>query len=331
MPLTTGSSNVTPSAAALPSFSNPQSLYDELRPRRGLGLAPVLLLRSSWFEARAAKARACTTAEDRARLALPRRQELLETEPEAFFSADEVQALGVYQPPFLSGTTQVPVVSVSYCWETPDHPDPRAETMICVADTIQRWRERHSSWDDPPEEVAIFFDWVSICQKGPDGTRTRPELAAFKQALGRMQLWYAHQSTVVLLMTQQNEGSTAPPYEARGWPNFERACAMLGKPAFVSAQWLPIIDVSVPDLECPRLAPVTPEMMRALLADKKFTNGADREVVLKLYTDTARAVIGGAEKLFFTGLGLDDTQLRVLCDGCRCARRSPICISVRMP
>ena len=39
------------------------------------------------------------------------------------------------------------------------------------------------------------------------------------------------------------------------------------------------------------LAPRTPDGMHKLLMEKKFTNGADREVVVKLYTNVAERCI----------------------------------------
>ena len=59
--------------------------------------------------------------------------------------------------------------------------------------------------------------------------------------------------------------------------------------------WPSLIDVSLRASVCKRFAPRTPEGMHKLLMEKKFTNGADREVVVKLYTNVAERCIYPAE------------------------------------
>jgi hypothetical protein len=293
------------------SFSNPESIYAELS--NGQELAPVLLLRYSWLKQRAERIRACTSPEAREQLALPRRQDLLVAEPDAFFTAAEVR--GMERNTELCAN-QLPVLAVSYTWETPDHPDPLGETLVLLADAIERAQLFRDQQQSLPDELAIFWDWASLCQKGPGGAeRPPPEQAAFDSALRRMQLWYAHQQTTVVMITVQRAGSEALPYHSRGWPTFERGCSMLAKPGGHCRFWPSLIVVSPSDTStCKRLAPPTPERMRAELATKTFTNHADHEVVLTLYRETALAVIGGAKTLDFGGLGWDDAQLAAFCE-----------------
>lgn len=306
-------------------FSSPQSIYDELRPRDSLDQPPVLLLRSSWLLARADQLRACKTAEERCRLALPRRQDLLATAPAAFYSVEEVEGLAKntfkYRPWSTAIMRQMAVVSVSHAWSTAAHPDPEGHTVVALADIIRKAQTKPVRTTDGteqlllPADLAVFFDWASLCQRDADGSRSPTEQAAFEAALSRMQLWYAHQMTTVVLMTAaQQLASKAPAYSVRGWPTFEHACSMLGKPGVTRVFWPSLIDASVPGSTCVRRAPLTPEKMGALLTQKTFTNGADRAVVRRLYTATARAVIGGATTLNFSGLGLDNEQLQVLCE-----------------
>ena len=211
-----------------------------------------------------------------------------------------------------------------------------------------------------PPDVAIFFDWTSLCQKDPvlfddmetpnaqpteearnafledlrvgrkyfggkayQKSRSGPAQACFNSALCRMEVWYASSLTTVLLMTAQRAESSTLAYQLRGWTNFERACAMLAKAGVSRGFWPTLIDASRTDSTCKRFAPLTPDLMSALLADKHFTNGADREFVLQLYVRTANVVIGSAEELRFDGLGWDDAQLAVLCEWL------PQCTSIR--
>ena len=57
------------------------------------GLAPVTLVRGSWFLKRAEKVRHARTNEERAALRVPRRQELERKEPDALLSPEEVAAM----------------------------------------------------------------------------------------------------------------------------------------------------------------------------------------------------------------------------------------------
>ena len=127
-----------------------------------------------------------------------------------------------------------------------------------------------------PNKVGIFYDWCSLFQavKDDDGRvvvqRTKEQHDAFQFALREMQLWYAHQKLFALLLTTMPQGSTAPPYEARGWPTTERAWTMVAK-MNANAGWPMICDVGTGD-EAARSAPMHPEQVAELLASKKFTS-----------------------------------------------------------
>ena len=349
-----------PLARAEVSLLDPQSIYGELRPRVGLELPPVRLLRWSWLQPRAAAVRACTADKEREALALPRRQDLENFHPDAFYTAEEVELLQRNVQDDTQQVLQVPVVCVSHAWEKPWHPDPLGHTLVALADAIQRAQtepvqaEVLQSYCDCkllPSEVAIFMDWSCVHQKDPwlfdasetpdaqptaaarqafeedvsarrkffggeayEKSRHTKELAAFKSALSRMQIWYASAMTTVVLIRAKREGSMALPYDARGWCTFERSCSMLTKKGVHYQMWPSVIDTSCPDGKGARAAPHTPAQMKALLVDRTFTNGADRDIVLALYEHTANATIGGAERLSFAGLGWDDAQLAVLCE-----------------
>merc|ERR1719387_610195 len=129
-----------------------------------------------------------------------------------------------------------------------------------------------------------------------------------------MERWYAHHGTTVVMMTVHPEGAPKGmlEYLMRGWPTFERFCAMLGKEGVFPAAWPSLIDVSLGDTStCARVAPPTPEMMRAELDKKTFTNASDSGMVLGLYTATATGFLGGAAKLDCDGLGWDAAEWAV--------------------
>jgi len=115
-------------------YADPETIYEELAPQPGLRLVPpVRLLRSDWIISRAAQLRAATSTERRHELTLPRRQELEELEPEAFYSAEEVKALP--RGPRNAGFPMA-VLAVSHSWESRGHPDPEGRTLMHLAHAI---------------------------------------------------------------------------------------------------------------------------------------------------------------------------------------------------
>ena len=202
-----------------------------------------------------------------------------------------------------------------------------------------------------PSSLAVFFDFCSLFQRDPtlfeasetpeakeegeerdafiaalkaktafyggeayDKSRSEAEGRPFKAALDNMEVWYAHAGTTVVLLTETPEGSSALAYLLRGWPTFESSVAMLIKPGVSNMEWPTLIDVSLRASKCKRFAPLTPEGMHTLLMEKKFTNGADREVVVKLYTNVAERCIYPAKVLDYFGMGFGDEEMKVLCE-----------------
>ena len=115
--------------------------------------------------------------------------------------------------------------------------------------------------------MAVFFDFCSLFQRDPtlfeasetpeakeegeerdafiaalkaktafyggeayDKSRSEAEGRPFKAALDNMEVWYAHEGTTVVLLTETPEGSRRGPTSC-GWPTFESSVAMLIKPA----------------------------------------------------------------------------------------------------
>ena len=214
--------------------------------------------------------------------------------------------------------------------------------------------KEETAWGDAmllPSSLAVFFDFCSLFQRDPtlfeasetpeakeegeerdafiaalkaktafyggeayDKSRSEAEGRPFKAALDNMEVWYAHAGTTVVLLTETPEGSSAVPYDRRGWPTFESSVAMLIKPYLGRGTCPSLIDVSLRASVCKRFAPRTPDGMHKLLMEKKFTNGADREVVVKLYTNVAERCIYPAEILDYDGFRFGDEEMKVLCE-----------------
>ncbi len=210
----------------------PESIYRALRPASPGALVPVQLVRATWIRQRAAEMRAATEAGDSAALRaliICRRQEMPE---DAFISADELQAI-----PAPRG--RVAVGAVSYCWETRAHPDPLGHMLMAVGAALdycaklkgQTYGRAHHSGDaytEFPEEMGVFIDFCSLFQHPADGRRTPEEDRMFKQALGELELWYAHSCTTVFLLTESGEPGEKSYFE-RGWPTYESMVCRLQK------------------------------------------------------------------------------------------------------
>ena len=116
-----------------------------------------------------------------------------------------------------------------------------------------------------------------------------------------MEVWYAHEGTTVVMLTETPEGSSAVAYLLRGMADLRKQ----RRDAHQAVPWLVYLAVAhrrePPREQVQRFAPRTPEGMHKLLMEKKFTNGADREVVVKLYTNVAERCIYPAEMLDYDG------------------------------
>ena len=144
-----------------------------------------------------------------------------------------------------------------------------------------------------------------------EASRTEEEKAAFDRMLhNTMDIWYAHASITVVLLTvlpdELPEGfDTTRTYAIRGWTTYERCSAELAKSFNLRvALWKLVIDVADAEGGAARRLPTTPARMAELLDKCQFTNGADKGPVLALYEKTASAVLGSSEKLDYMGLPL---------------------------
>ena len=243
-------------------YNNAEEIFYWLRDPPGGGIKRVLLLKDEWILTLADKIEAAPNDAARAELAVPCRQLLEKRDPTAYYQPEEVEALERSEYGAGRGNPHaLAVICVSYCWETPEHPDPFGRTLVKIAKAI-----RNLKTDEYAERMkfAVFLDWTALPQKVNGQERNAEDKAAFDDALSCMQVWYAHMLTTVLLLTGKQEGVSLS-YQDRGWPTFERLVSMIltPKPPLV---WPMIVDVgAMPDEAeemrddgyCTRLVPLS--------------------------------------------------------------------------
>ena len=111
----------------------------------------------------------------------------------------------------------VVIVALSYMWGGPDHPDPKGEQLRDVAKFLkwlQSTEEGFGSYKNCT--IAVFWDWASLYQDKPRGSRTAVEEALFKLGLGNVNLWYCHMLTLTLMNKKLPEGRLIG-YDGSGW------------------------------------------------------------------------------------------------------------------
>ncbi|CAK0789392.1 unnamed protein product [Prorocentrum cordatum] len=161
---------------------------------------------------------------------------------------------------------------------TPGHPDPDGSTLLAIADALLQQKAKRDAGSDPrfrywPDDYGVFLDWCSVHQRDARGARTRigEEEVAFRDALGNLDLFYAHAWPTTLMLTSL---PAARPYCERGWPTFEYAASCLVKSAHGSV-WPPAIDAGDPEGRSPLdRAPVDPARFAESMRQRTFTNGA---------------------------------------------------------
>lgn len=289
--------SLLPDGFELSDFATPERLFRLMGHGEDV-LPPVRLLDGEWLISRAAQLRAAESADERRKLALPRRQELFALHPEAYMSPERLASLP-------RGDARIghalPLVVVSHSWRTPGHPDPEGDNLLALTEAFAALAAIPNRF--PEGSFAVFFDWASLPQADATGQRTPAESAAFRTAIEHMQLWYAHELTLVyLLSTNPPSWGNVPSYEARGWPSFERRVAAFNKRRSKKC-WANLVDVGAlhartatgrqleDDVAASAFTPaLLPHVFEVGLRDKAFTSGADRAVVARLYKSTFQTV-----------------------------------------
>ena len=118
----------------------------------------------------------------------------------------------------------VVIVALSYMWGGPDHPDPKGEQLRDVAKFLKWLQSTEGSDSYGNCTIAVFWDWASLYQDKPRGSRTAVEEALFKLGLGNVNLWYCHLLTLTLMNKKLPEGRLIG-YDGSGWT--VRACLLV--------------------------------------------------------------------------------------------------------
>ena len=276
---------------------------------------------------------------------LPRKQELPE---EAFMSVQELK--DIYGDGNKDGV--LPIVVISFCWDTASHPDPSGKQLKTVAAKME---EERAKYEKLFSDMGVFWDWLSINQKDPrlfdksetpeakpeadratferdlkekrkfyggqqyEQSRTPEEKKSFDYALHEtMDLWYAHQGTTVYMLTKLPEGSTRTNgYFNSGWTTYERCSAEQIKKVYLfEAKWKLVLDLGAENAEKARNWPIGPEDFDQMIGQKHFTNGADTKVVKELFRKMSNAQLGSIKVLDFTGIAAPTTQDARRLGGC---------------
>lgn len=316
----------------LPFYISLQTVWKALQGR------DVLLIRASWLIELARR-------DGR----MPRRQEL---PPAAIWDVDDfkkflkdvrwgqlhlVGAAGAgrsgCQGPAAFAT--LPIVTVSYCWLTREHPDPKSQTIRALSRILEKYLEHIQRILDKtgvdassqPADVAVFMDFLSVYQR----PRTQEEQAAFERATRDMHVWYGHTLIPAWLITKQppewEDDPDTVKYNMRGWTTFERTVSSLTKPhAHVldlgKLSWLytgghgsqgDFLDVLTSlDSLTKREPPVDFGRFKKLINTKIFTDSHDKETVTEEYRRFARVAMAGCERQNFRGMMWGEKQAKAL-------------------
>ena len=85
-----------------------------------------------------------------------------------------------------SNCRRLAVAGMSYCWETREHPDPEGNSLLALADALDKCYEEkqkdeyYGPYHDFPSDIGIFWDYPCIFQHPPGGKRTEEQERCFK-------------------------------------------------------------------------------------------------------------------------------------------------------
>lgn len=214
-----------------------------------------------------------------------------------------------------------PVVAISYCWRTPEHPDPDGDILRFLGMLIEQWLEYVTKAGVP--DVAVFMDWCSLKQ----APRSDDEQRSFDRGVLQLGLWFAHSETHVWLLTRAPIG--ARPYRERGWPTLEQALSQLATPGGGGR----VLDLGRLDASCTswkrieeacsvwQCPPIGPDEFSQELRHKVFRVPTDHKCVDDLYRTTFEDLMGSARELAYGEREWGDDEVCRLADAISDCRR----------
>mmetsp|Transcript_51488 Transcript_51488/g.149575 ORF Transcript_51488/g.149575 Transcript_51488/m.149575 type:complete len:415 (+) Transcript_51488:58-1302(+) len=250
------------------------------------------------------------------------------------------------------------VIVISYGWLSRKHPDPAGFHMR----NVQKYLQKHKEQVTWMSEFGLFWDFASLPQDGPDG-KTEHEKKMFKKGLGAINLLYGASFTIVIQLTSMPTSLPLPkgevnltPYYSRGWCFFEATVSAIIKDSFYlldlglaadhlnnkGSTWHVLNKTAI----CNRQTPLIPSEMADELQQRKFTNGADVELVTNKYEQFFQEVAATTTELWLNnnskGKGWNDEKalklsralpafagLQVLALGAHHAMREPGLAAIR--
>jgi len=205
----------------------------------------------------------------------------------------------------------VVVLVLSYCWCTPEHPDPDGKLLADVC-KFGRYLEELRAFVGPTHlglrgrRVVVFWDYPSLYQNRPGDPLTKWQQRSFQTGMGLANILYAHTKTWVLLCTHAYRALT---YSESAWPFFEWSVSHLIKDPDLIVDLptaLHFIKQTATDAEtwkrslyflrdtCRRRArrlALAPEAFNSALANKPIANSEDRLALRRMYRQAFVTVV----------------------------------------
>lgn len=124
----------------------------------------------------------------------------------------------------------LPVICLTYCWLSSEHPDPVGEQMKAVFPIFKAMLDYTRKEHGEHATIGILQDYASY----PQVPRTDEESERFFRGLKtELNLWYTHPFTHVLMIntpaSERPEHTNRRPYEQRGWCYVEKHLSAIVK------------------------------------------------------------------------------------------------------
>lgn len=200
------------------------------------------------------------------------------------------------------------ILAISSCWLDRCHPDPDGHHLQLLVAYLKAFADLKETVNHVGD-WGLFWDFCSLPQKGPNGTRTQTETDLFVAGFSKLNILYGWDGTVKIQM-KGGMPKEIRPYTERGWCVFEEAVSCLSTPSWKMLDLGSARDAILKEgkteyysfLPCcttPKPTPIHPDDMDAKLDDVFFTDGADRAPVKLLYSDLFWGNCKAAKELTF--------------------------------
>lgn len=219
------------------------------------------------------------------------------------------------------------LLAISYPWLGKDHSDPHG---VHLAKLARFFDQLVAELQPFGKRIAVFLDVGSLYQDHPI-ERTAEQKESFDQGLRSVNVWYGHQSVVVVVLsdTIDERSENQMPYHGRGWTTFEWKVSLLA--SFFVFDLKLISDLSDPMLthgfkeegnvlyQLGSLAdarvlaepPTAPEFFDGIINAKVFTNGKDQPFVKRKYKETFEGILGRVERLSFQNVRWSQEEVEI--------------------